>query len=511
MTGLSQLHNIYFVACNDTIHVYQPSFPDQSLPKDPELILHPPISSPDLDPDTDPDDPHSITRLLVDYLGNDEILLATCDDGDVIGYRVEEIKRCLDGRHGAFSSEADHLYAGDIRTFLHRNVGASAWGLAVHREARMIAISANTHEVTVLAYALATRGNESPESEIFDPSPIVESTETTDFPSPRKRDHVIMLQASYNIPAVSFNNNAEDTTGRWIFSSCIDGQNTLWDLHNPEQPARVFQMGWCAKSSHPEYAPQILHGRCICNNWRTFPHGAWGVIFLDPCSAHEMTSEEGRDIEPAQRAPYFEDFNHQKERFRVVETNLSYLSEVNEGDESPDSASTMVMSESESEVSNGTMDVDPESVDDESHSFTDQAVSDDEMSETAEEEDNQGAEGEVPEYTGPPLPPMQTSPSPDGPFQQNVAAMLATQSLPPNLTIDEVAQILYIGNDPDEEDGEEEGLELSFNPVTSNFSFIPIHTMTRRQPNPYCEISTNPSFQSSNVRIHYLFHHCSNN
>jgi hypothetical protein len=26
--------------------------------------------------------------------------------------------------------------------FLHRNVGASAWGLAVHREARIIAISA---------------------------------------------------------------------------------------------------------------------------------------------------------------------------------------------------------------------------------------------------------------------------------------------------------------------------------------------------------------------------------
>src|SRR4051812_14990343 len=30
LTALSQLYNLYFIACNDTILVYQPDFPDQS-------------------------------------------------------------------------------------------------------------------------------------------------------------------------------------------------------------------------------------------------------------------------------------------------------------------------------------------------------------------------------------------------------------------------------------------------------------------------------------------------
>src|SRR5437773_4634233 len=35
-------------------------------------------------------------------------------------------------------------------------VGLSAWGLAVHKEARMIAVSTNEHKVHIFAYALST-------------------------------------------------------------------------------------------------------------------------------------------------------------------------------------------------------------------------------------------------------------------------------------------------------------------------------------------------------------------
>jgi hypothetical protein len=72
----------------------------------------------------------------VDYLGNEEILLLTCDDGDVVGYRTAEIQRALDRRVTTLEPANEE----DVRVFLHRNIGASAWGLAVHREARIIAI-----------------------------------------------------------------------------------------------------------------------------------------------------------------------------------------------------------------------------------------------------------------------------------------------------------------------------------------------------------------------------------
>ena len=43
-----------------------------------------------------------------------------------------------------------------MKCFELHNVGLSAWGLAIHRDARLIAISSNSHTVKVLAYALST-------------------------------------------------------------------------------------------------------------------------------------------------------------------------------------------------------------------------------------------------------------------------------------------------------------------------------------------------------------------
>jgi hypothetical protein len=135
LTGLSQLYNLYFLACSDEIHVHQPSFPDQNPGSEPELILHPPVSA-QTGPGIDSHHPHSITRILVNYLGNEEILLLTCDDGDVVGYRTAEIQRALERTANTLEPANED----DVHVFLHRNVGASAWGLAVHREARIIAI-----------------------------------------------------------------------------------------------------------------------------------------------------------------------------------------------------------------------------------------------------------------------------------------------------------------------------------------------------------------------------------
>ncbi|KAF9701811.1 hypothetical protein EKO04_000437 [Ascochyta lentis] len=348
LTALSRSHNFYFVACNDTIHVYQPKFPDQSIPGEPELILHPPVSSPYLQPGIDYEDSHSITRLHVDYLGQDEIILITCDDGDVIGYRTEEIQRVLDKRTESSDDEQEFQLEDPVRTFLHRNVGASAWGLAIHREARMIAISANTHKVTVLAYALATATG-SPndfsdsDSELED---CPEEEDPTDFPAPRRQDHVITLSARHNVPAVSFNNTDDDASGRWLSSSSIDGEATIWDLHQSTRSARTIQLGFCASVKDPTKAPKLSTGSCACIRPSNFPHAVWSTMFLDANTAHEEPPPQPFTLPSLRSEPYFWDVSECKTRFVLKKRKASASDVMLDGE-----SSEMDVSDTESSVS----------------------------------------------------------------------------------------------------------------------------------------------------------------
>lgn len=322
MTALSQRYNLYFLACNDTVHVYQPKFPDQEIAAEPELILYPP-TSPQTGSGIDYQDPHSVTRILVDYLGCEEVLLVACDDGDVAGYRIEEIRRVLTAQATNDSTGIDSPPPAPAKVFLHRNFGASAWGLAVHREARIIAISANTHQVTVLAYALT---NTTEQSEFLstsgnleaDPLEVLESEHVSDFPSPRQEDHIIVFSADTNIPAVSFNNNGDDPTGRWMFSCSIDGKVLLWDLHNRASRPRSFQMGQCVSATLATKAPKLGPGQCRCHDRMNVPHGAWAAMFLNVQSAYEISpSEAARTLQPAGLSPCFLDVTTHKFRFTV--------------------------------------------------------------------------------------------------------------------------------------------------------------------------------------------------
>ncbi|KAL1795771.1 hypothetical protein ACET3X_005995 [Alternaria dauci] len=316
LTALSHRYNLYFLASVDVVHVYQPTFPDQNLPSEAELVLHPPKTGV-IGQGIDPLNPHSITRLLVDYLGNDEILLLACDDGDVIGYRTQEIQRALEHRTNLQEPANDD----SVHAFLHRNVGASAWGLAVHREARIIAVSANTHRITIIAYALASdseldvSGHNAERLPPPGPNP----------PHNRQTDDVFTLSATNNIPALSFYGNS----GRWLLSSCIDGKTSLWDLHSREEVA-TFQLGWCASASDLSTPPRYFRHRflCECSAAQNILHGAWGTIALDTRSAYELSSVE--ESSPAAITADFLDITNQKERFRV--SNRAYLSESSDSD-----------------------------------------------------------------------------------------------------------------------------------------------------------------------------------
>jgi hypothetical protein len=134
------------------IHVYRPISPFQALPALADMIIDPPPSDQvsrhatvnHIDLEDFLKDKHQINHLIVGELGNQEIVLCACEDGDVIAYYTHLIEQ--------FLNDPDSKRM--PRPFFHENVGASAWGLAIHQHERMIAVSSNRHEVQVFAFAL---------------------------------------------------------------------------------------------------------------------------------------------------------------------------------------------------------------------------------------------------------------------------------------------------------------------------------------------------------------------
>jgi hypothetical protein len=143
------------------IHVYIPKYPDQSLSEEPAFIIHPPVSGPNLRGYIDRTNPHSINRLHIDFLGREEVVIVACDDGDVIGYQTSAIQRVVESSVADTEDPAGSTRGNEPRPFVHVNMCESAWGIAVHREARMIALSANTRIVMVIAFALTAKSDKS--------------------------------------------------------------------------------------------------------------------------------------------------------------------------------------------------------------------------------------------------------------------------------------------------------------------------------------------------------------
>ncbi|KAI0446736.1 hypothetical protein F4803DRAFT_502259 [Xylaria telfairii] len=117
-----------------------------------DLVLKPPPSKEAaiVSDSTNIHQPHQMTHLIMGDLGNEEILLLACDDGDVLAYYNSKIAMTLlNIETGIVPTNPT-----DIEPFFHQNVGISAWGLAVHKKSRLIAVSNNRHEVHVFAMAL---------------------------------------------------------------------------------------------------------------------------------------------------------------------------------------------------------------------------------------------------------------------------------------------------------------------------------------------------------------------
>ncbi len=235
LTALSQCHNLLFLAYTDTIQVYQPQFPTQLISSKPQLEFRLPTTQHGLAGYIDPGHPHAVNHLVVGDLGEEEILLATCDDGDVVAYSTRHILNAIE-----VEQEIELLLFEHVRPFFKRNVGMSAWGLALHKAARLIAISSNTKQIVVFAFAIGQRsssdGLNSPADVSIDdldtdPGSVDWERVATGSPDFRSRNQEIVLKGhSHNIPSIAFCNTKDDPTGRYLASTDISGSTYVWDI-----------------------------------------------------------------------------------------------------------------------------------------------------------------------------------------------------------------------------------------------------------------------------------------
>ncbi|KAM5355862.1 hypothetical protein ACJ41O_002508 [Fusarium nematophilum] len=204
MRNADDLSQLYFAAYQGRIFVYRPrTVPTQALPRHPDLQLKPQASAAagSIGGQLDMRKPHLINHIITGFLGDDEIVLACYDDGDVVGYHIKDIAKhvfCPHGTTGQSRRAAPRL-------FFHENVGISAWGLAIHQKSRLIAVSSNRHEVIVFALALTPERPRRTES-FFRPS---QGLPRPDERNVRRRVRnwmivVLLGGTADNVPNISF-------------------------------------------------------------------------------------------------------------------------------------------------------------------------------------------------------------------------------------------------------------------------------------------------------------------
>jgi hypothetical protein len=207
-------------------------------------------SSPDLRGYLDADEPHAINYLIVQRLGKDEVIATVRDDGDVELFLVRHILQAI-GTHANDHGTVQDPIADNVKPFFQRNVGISAWGLAIHTQARMIAVSSNRHEVTIFRFGLV----EQPRADNVESRPE-RGTDVT-----RQ-----VLNGEANIPHIAFCNTGDDPDGRWLITTDISGVCRAIDLHNFTL-VQAFRFGPSFVAPHGGGYDRMNAG--------------WGIMFLD--------------------------------------------------------------------------------------------------------------------------------------------------------------------------------------------------------------------------------------
>ncbi|RDL36762.1 uncharacterized protein BP5553_06114 [Venustampulla echinocandica] len=246
LTALSQKYNLYFAGYGETIHVTVPRNVLQTMPgiADLKIALPKSVASRGVPAHItsigEIPKPHYMNNLIVANLGNLEIILVCCDDGDVLAYYTHLIDQEIAKLQPTVLRRAfDSL----TKPMFHENVGISAWGLAVHEKSRLIAVSSNAVEVTLFSFARNFHGYpvEIPADELFSnsewfASPRMQLFTRIDQPPAsvyhrREGGYKVtfsLLGRSSNMPAISF---ASDPYGEAEMILAVDIIGKLWQLN----------------------------------------------------------------------------------------------------------------------------------------------------------------------------------------------------------------------------------------------------------------------------------------
>ncbi|KAF7597325.1 hypothetical protein BBP40_006265 [Aspergillus hancockii] len=296
-TALSQRRNLLFVAYSHQIYVWEPAGTFQTLGIKPEMIITPVMKDPYSSGYISPAIPHAINNLLVDDLGRDEVLLLVTDSGNVCGYRVEAIFSALKRAEGR--KEQRPFDDSQVDPFFVEYVEASAWGIAIHKFARLIAVTANTGHVTVFAFALVNpasgkssdAGQKLEEEDDFNDygQTWLEIKSNEQFkqlqhwmPTKHRKRNIRLTYIGHftNIPAVSFLNCDLDPNGTWMVSTDIDNKLFVWKIWESLGPFNVYHFNDISFKSFPETLRTDSTER------------GWSVIALDPRTFHLLKSTE---------------------------------------------------------------------------------------------------------------------------------------------------------------------------------------------------------------------------
>lgn len=305
LTALSQRQNLFFIAQADKVAVYEPAFPYQVLHKEPVLLLTPELANPHangyLSSAREGISPHCINHLVVKDLGSQEILVFVTDSGNVIAYYTSSIAAAIERAATQKQTSTNSEILG-VKHFFRYWVRQSAWGLDVHKEDRMIAVSSNVPNaaqpaanedtsaaVTVFAFALTTGDSSSSSTSSAEHDVTASDHEDwiewmkpkTGIEPDRSRNYKITLAGfpghESNIPNITFVDAQNDANGTWLLSTDITGQMKLWQIWQ----LSLFRT-WFFGTPNDSVRPWLHH---------QFP--GWNVAALDVnCFRPARTNDE---------------------------------------------------------------------------------------------------------------------------------------------------------------------------------------------------------------------------
>ncbi|KAI1329623.1 hypothetical protein F5Y16DRAFT_397271 [Xylariaceae sp. FL0255] len=274
LTVLSQRYNMYIVAYKRGVHIFRVrSCINHTLPARPDLILRPPASdiAKRVGGFIDPVTSHQVNHIYIGDLGEKETLILAYDDGaslltsisDVVGYYTDHIE-----------NELLHLESGNtrqshrtvIKPFFLENTGKSAWGVAVHKRSRLIAVGNNNKEVHVFYFAHQ-----------YKPQPtesghgVIQGGNKLFIPVVKVYDGTTLR--SEDLPS-AFSDDLDGLAARVL---AIDIEGKLWSIDVRPYRSSMF----CVRSMYwAAWEARSMHRRNLSEDP---PHG-WGVLVLPESS-----------------------------------------------------------------------------------------------------------------------------------------------------------------------------------------------------------------------------------